>query len=57
MIALFQAKTAIELTLGTEQSAATPIEALLTVDENAARPRIRAGAKSALRDTNSLAAS
>lgn len=57
MIALFQAKTAIELTLGTEQSAATPIETLLAVDENAARPRIRAGAKSALRDTNSLAAS
>lgn len=57
MIALFQAKTAIELTLGTEQSSATPIEALLAVDENAARPRIRAGAKSALRDSNSLAAS
>ena len=57
MIALFQAKTAIELTLGTEQSAATPMEALLAVDEHAARPRIRAGAKSALRESNSLAAS
>ena len=57
MIALFQAKTAIELTLGTEQSAATPIEAMLAVEDHTARPRIRAGAKSAMRESNSLAAS
>ncbi|MGU3500849.1 hypothetical protein [Mycobacterium sp. C31M] len=56
MIALFQAKTAIELTLGTEQDTA-PVESLLAIDDHTARPRIRAGAKSALRDSNSLAAS
>lgn len=57
MIALFQAKTALELTLGTEQTETTPIDALLLPDESAARPRIRAGAKTALRESSSLAAS
>lgn len=57
MIALFQAKTALELTLGTEQNGTTPIDALLLPDESAARPRIRPGAKTALRENSSLAAS
>ena len=57
MIALFQAKTALELTLGTEQDGTTPIDALLLPDESAARPRIRPGAKTALRENSSLAAS
>ncbi|MUL85377.1 hypothetical protein FZI95_22145 [Mycobacterium sp. CBMA247] len=58
MIALFQAKTAIELTLGTEQDAASHIDALLSVEDHDARPRIRAGSASkSLRESNSLAAS
>ena len=59
MIALFQAKTAVELTLGTEQDEASHIDALLSIDDHNARPRIRAGsaAKSLLRENNSLAAS
>ncbi len=59
MIALFQAKTAVELTLGTEQDEASHIDALLSIDDHNARPRIRAGsaAKSLLRESNSLAAS
>ncbi|WP_246585058.1 hypothetical protein [[Mycobacterium] fortunisiensis] len=58
MIALFQAKTAVELTLGTEQEAGAPIDALLSVDAHSARPRIRVGAAAAaLRESNSLAAS
>ncbi|WKG01081.1 hypothetical protein [Mycolicibacterium sp. HK-90] len=58
MIALFQAKTAVELTLGTEQDAASHIDALLSVDGHDARPRIRAGAAAkSLRESNSLAAS
>lgn len=59
MIALFQAKTAVELTLGTEQDTANHIDALLAVDDHNARPRIRAGAtaKSLLRENTSLAAS
>jgi len=58
MIALFQAKTAIELTLGTEQDV-SPIDALLATEDYYARPRIRPGSasKSALRESNSLAAS
>ena len=58
MIALFQAKTAVELTLGTEQDV-SPVEALLAIDDYYARPRIRPGSasKSALRESNSLAAS
>lgn len=59
MIALFQAKTAVELTLGTEPDAAGSVEALLSVDDRNARPRIRVGAASAspLREGNTLAAS
>ncbi|MED5814896.1 hypothetical protein VST63_21250 [Mycolicibacterium sp. 050232] len=58
MIALFQAKTAVELTLGTEQDEASHIEALLAVDSLDARPRIRAGSSpKSLRGSNSLAAS
>ena len=59
MIALFQAKTAVELTLGTERDPTHGIEALLSVDNNFARPRIRPGtaAKSLLQESNSLAAS
>lgn len=56
MVALFQAKTAIELTLGTD-STATSIETLFAADENTARPRIRVGSKTALRDSNTLVAS
>ncbi|OBG87019.1 hypothetical protein A5699_20130 [Mycobacterium sp. E802] len=58
MIALFQAKTAVELTLGTEQDAASHVDALLAVEGHEARPRIRAGsAPKPLRESNSLAAS
>ena len=59
MIALFQAKTAIELTLGTEQDADNSIDAWLSADDHAARPRIRAGSATrvSLAESNSLAAS
>ncbi|WP_235625204.1 hypothetical protein [Mycolicibacterium neworleansense] len=58
MIALFQAKTAVELTLGTEQDTTSHIDALLAADGHDMRPRIRAGsAPKSLRDSNSLAAS
>ncbi len=56
MIALFQAKTAVELTLGTEQD--TAFDAVLSVDDHDARPRIRVGSVSkSLRENTSLAAS
>lgn len=57
VIALFQAKTAVELTLGTEQDDADYVGAPLR--GNDLRPRIRAGSgpTSALRESNSLAAS
>lgn len=57
VIALFQAKTAVELTLGTEQDSAGVID--LPGDEQTARPRIRVGSvsKSLLRESNSMAAS
>jgi hypothetical protein len=57
VIALFQAKTAVELTLGTEQDGAGAID--LPGDEQTARPRIRVGSvsKSLLRESNSMAAS
>ena len=59
MIALFQAKTAVELTLGTEQDPGSHIDALLSVDDHSVRPRIRDGSslKSSLREGHSLAAS
>lgn len=43
MIALFQAKTAVDLTLGAEQEPASQMDALLAIDEHSTRPRIRAG--------------
>jgi hypothetical protein len=59
VIALFQAKTAVELTLGTEQDAATYSDVPLRADDYGLRPRIRAGSGSTspLRESNSLAAS
>ena len=58
MIALFQAKTALELTLGTEQDTENPIDAWLCADDRT-RPRIRAGSATrvSLAESNSLAAS
>ncbi|MGB3481682.1 MAG: hypothetical protein WBB07_05600 [Mycobacterium sp.] len=57
VIALFQAKTAVELTLGTEQDDEAYGDVPSPVDGS--RPRIRVGAssKSLLRESNSLAAS
>lgn len=65
VIALFQAKTAVELTLGTEQDtpdaqdAPAYADVPLRADDYGLRPRIRAGASSTspLRESNSLAAS
>lgn len=56
VIALFQAKTAVELTLGTEQDGAELVGVSLPEDS---RPRIRVGStsKTMLRESNSLAAS
>jgi len=58
VIALFQAKTAVELTLGTEQDAVS-YDVPLPADGLDLRPRIRVGSasKSLLRESNSLAAS
>lgn len=57
VIALFQAKTAVELTLGTEQDAASYGDVALPADDHTLRPRIRVGSASHLRESNSLAAS
>jgi hypothetical protein len=59
VIALFQAKTALELTLGTEQDSANYVDVPLPADDYALRPRIRVGsaAKSQMRESTSLAAS
>lgn len=60
VIALFQAKTAAELTLGTDADAASTVNiAAGGADEIGLRPRIRAGSKptSLVRESNSLAAS
>ncbi|WP_235733862.1 hypothetical protein [Mycolicibacterium austroafricanum] len=59
MIALFQAKTAVELTLGTEQDLASYGDIALRADDYGLRPRIRAGSgpTTAPREGNSLAAS
>jgi hypothetical protein len=58
LIAMFQAKTAVELTLGTEEDSALAGVATLP-EEQALRPRIRVGStsKATLRESNSLAAS
>jgi hypothetical protein len=57
VIALFQAKTAVELTLGTEQDTAGYLDVPLRADDYGLRPRIQAGSTSALRESNSRAAS
>lgn len=59
VIALFQAKTAVELTLGTEQDSTGYVDLPLPADDHTLRPRIRVGSatKSQLRESNSLAAS
>ncbi|BBX68650.1 hypothetical protein MPSYJ_21110 [Mycolicibacterium psychrotolerans] len=59
VIALFQAKTAVELTLGTEQDATSCSDLSFRPDDYAVRPRIRAGTEPtpALHESNSLAAS
>lgn len=59
VIALFQAKTAVELVLGTEQDATSYVDVGLPADDHTLRPRIRVGTapKSHLRESNSLAAS
>lgn len=59
VIALFQAKTAVELALGTEQDDADRDDAPVPVDAYRLRPRIQAGhgAKTAMSESNSLAAS
>lgn len=58
IVALFQAKTAVEFALGTEADPARDAELPAAVDEQFLRPRIRAGAANrSLREGNSLAAS
>lgn len=59
VIALFQAKTAVELALGTEQDDADRDDAPVQVDAYRLRPRIQAGpaSKAAMSESNSLAAS
>lgn len=59
VIALFQAKTAVDLALGTEQDEDEPANAPVHVEAYRLRPRIQAGAvaKSTLPESNSLAAS
>ena len=57
VIALFQAKTAVELTLGTEQDVTSFFEVPLRAEDYGLRPRIQAGPTSALRESNSRAAS
>ncbi|WP_235624177.1 hypothetical protein [Mycolicibacterium goodii] len=57
VISLFQAKTALELTLGTEQDSATFFEMPAPADDHPLRPRIRVGSKTQLRESNSLVAS
>ncbi|PRC46585.1 hypothetical protein C6A85_89335, partial [Mycobacterium sp. ITM-2017-0098] len=57
VIALFQAKTALELALGTEQDAADHIDEPVSVDDYGLRPRIRAGSGSSVSESTSLAAS
>ena len=57
VIALFQAKTAVEFVLGTEQDTAGHIDEPVSVEDYGLRPRIQAGTKSALSEGNSLAVS
>jgi hypothetical protein len=59
VIALFQAKTAVELALGTDQDSASDVATLVPAGDHYMRPRIRAGSTSKLplQEGNSLAAS
>ena len=59
VIALFQAKTAVELALGTEQDSASDVATLLPSGDHHLRPRIKAGSTSKLpfQEGNSLVAS
>ena len=59
VIALFQAKTAVELTLGTEQDTASHADVAIRSDDYGLRPRIRAGSDSTspMWESDSLAAS
>lgn len=59
VIALFQAKTAVELTLGTEQDLDSYADMTMRPDDYGLRPRIGAGSgsTSTAREGNSLAAS
>lgn len=57
VIALFQAKTAVELALGTEQDSDTRDEEPVHVDAYRLRPRIQPGPNSSLPQHGSLAAS
>ncbi|MGB5111706.1 MAG: hypothetical protein WBO08_08905 [Mycobacterium sp.] len=57
VIALFQAKTAVELALGTEQDAENHDDAAVQVGAYRLRPRIQPGSKSTMPESKSLAAS
>ena len=57
VIALFQAKTAVELALGTEQDPETRDDAPVHVDAQRLRPRIQRGPNPSLSQNSSLAAS
>jgi hypothetical protein len=59
VIALFQAKTAVELALGTERDSTGDLAVPLPADDDTLRPRIRVGSASTspLRESTSLAAS
>lgn len=57
VIALFQAKTAVELTVGTEHDVTSFFDVALRADDYGLKPRIRGGAESTsqFREGNSLA--
>ena len=57
VIALFQAKTAVELTLGTEQDLESYADMTMRPDDYGLRPRLGGGSGSTSREGNSLAAS
>lgn len=57
VIALFQAKTAVELALGSEHDTDDHIDEPVSLDDYGLRPRIQAGSRTAVSEGNSLAAS
>lgn len=57
VIAVFQAKTAVELALGSEQDTVDHIDEPVSLDDYGLRPRIQSGSKSTAAESNSLAAS